>query len=215
MTTTNLNLDTIETTDSIQNAFLTKMNSNMQKLDNAYGTLKQQLLTTTGKDNISDAIQSFNTLTAEINNLKAIGNATSSDIKSGKTALVKGQTIIGTYNPPSNPIPTINVTLTGGYTEYISGYGAGINKDGVLVIWAMSNASAYEHIKFSDTSIGAGTIGVGWNLGGFDTADPVDVPHACTITDLANKTTIDITLNAYNVASASDYVLLNVTLTAS
>ena len=56
MSTTNLGLDTIETTDSIQNAFLTKMNSNMQKLDNAYGLLKAKLLQKTGKNNLNDAI---------------------------------------------------------------------------------------------------------------------------------------------------------------
>ena len=57
MSTTNLGLDTIETTDSIQNAFLTKMNSNMQKLDNAYGLLKAHLIQKTGKNNLEEAIE--------------------------------------------------------------------------------------------------------------------------------------------------------------
>lgn len=284
MSTTNLNLDTIETTDSIQNAFLTKMNSNMQKLDSVFGMLKTRLLQKTGKDNLSDAIAYIDqlvnaqdgTITADkvfngyigyAGTNKITGTALATPSVGGANTILAGNKLYtsdgtllegnivnktgvstsasgsvsgddyrlqipsaGYYTMTSyltrakssvlndlnvTVIPTINVTLTGGYAEYISGYGAGINKDGVLVIWAMSNASPYEHIKFSDTSIGAGTIGVGWNLGGFDTADPVDVPHACTVTGLANKTTIDITLNAYTNNTTSDYVLLNVTLTAS
>ena len=113
------------------------------------------------------------------------------------------------------PIPTINVTLSGDYTSYISGYGAGINSSGVLVIWAMSNSTAYEHIYFVNTSIGAGTIGDGWNISSYDTGDPSAVPHACTVTGLGSYSTINVTLNAYTINSSSDYVQINVTLTAS
>lgn len=212
--TTNLGLDTIETTDSIQNAFLTKMNSNMQKLDNAYGLLKTKLLDVTDKSNINEAIDTFNTMGQQITDLKSIGNATASDIVYGKTALVQGNTITGTYKP--NVIPTINVTLSGSYTDYISGYGAGVNKDGVLVIWAMSNSTAYEHVSFTLSSMSTGlAIDDGWDITSYDTADPANVPHACTVTGLSGKSTINITLSAGSVSSSYDYVKLTVTITAS
>lgn len=214
MSTTNLGLDTIETTDSIQNAFLTKMNSNMQKLDNAYGLLKTKLLDVTEKDNLNDAIDTFNTMGQQITDLKSIGNATASDIVYGKTALVQGNTITGTYKP--NVIPTINVTLSGSYTSYISGYGAGVNKDGVLVIWAMSNSTAYEHVSFTLSSMSTGlAIDDGWDITSYDTGDPASVPHACTVTGLSGKSTINITLSADGVSSSYDYVKLTVTITAS
>lgn len=213
MSTTNLNLDAIETTDSIQNAFLTKMNSNMQKLDNAYGLLKTKILDVTEEDNLNDAIDTFNTMGQQVTNLKSIGNATASDIVIGKTALVQGNTITGTRNP--NILPTINVTLTGDYSSSISGYGAGIDQNGVLVIWTMSNSSTNEHIRFVNTSIEAGTIGVGWDITSYDTGDPINVPHACTVVGLSGKSIINITLNAYNTNSSYDYIQVRVTLTAS
>lgn len=214
MSTTNLGLDTIETTDSIQNAFLTKMNSNMQKLDNAYGLLKTKLLDVTEKDNLNDAIDTFNTMGQQITDLKSIGNATASDIVYGKTALVQGNTITGTYKP--NVIPTINVTLSGVYADYISGYGAGVNKDGVLVIWAMSNAVTHEHVSFTLSSMSTGlAIDDGWDITSYDTADPANVPHACTVTGLSGKSTINITLNADSGSGSYDYVNLTVTITAS
>jgi hypothetical protein len=265
MSTTNLGLDTIETTDSIQNAFLTKMNSNMQKLDNAYGLLKTKLLDVTEEDNLNDAIDTFNTmvtqvanLTSENNTLKTTGNATADDIMTGKTALVQGQQITGNIidmgsnsyvatgsvsgdnyrlaiprsgyysggylsrakanvlsDLNANLIPTINVTLTGDYSSSISGYGAGIDQNGVLVIWAMSSTTSYEHIYFVDTSIKVGTIGSGWNISSYDTGDPANVPHACTVTGLSGKSTINITLGADGVSSSYDYVKLTVTITAS
>lgn len=268
MSTTNLNLDTIETTDSISNAFLTKMNGNMNKLDSAYGILKAHLLQKTGKTNLNDAINYIDSLvnaqdatatadklfngytaykgtqkitgtalatettataTTIRNGYKAYNNngelitgtgyatsttATASDIKTGKTAYNNaGTLIVGTYSPQL--IPTINVTLTGTNSSYISGYGAGINKDGVLVIWAMSNSTAYEHVSFSASSIGTGTTGSGWSITSYDTSDPSSVPYACTITGLSGKNTIDITLNANTLSSSYDYVQLAVTLTAS
>lgn len=274
MSTTNLGLDTIETTDSIQNAFLTKMNSNMQKLDNAYGLLKTKLLDVTDKSDINEAIDSFNTmvtqvaslttevntLTEENNTLKSVGTASASDMLNGKTALVQGQTVTGTMankagtsstangsvsgdnyrlQIPSNgyydtssylsrakanvltdlgvtAMPTINVTLSGSYTSYISGYGAGVNKDGVLVIWAMSNSTAYEHVSFTLSSMSTGlAIDDGWDITSYDTADPTSVPHACTVTGLSGKSTINITLSASGTSSSYDYVKLTVTITAS
>ena len=112
-------------------------------------------------------------------------------------------------------MPNINVTLSGTNSSYISGYGAGINQDGVLVIWAMCSGTANEHVSFSNSSIGAGTIGDGWNITAYDTGDPVNVPHACTITGLGSYSTINITLNASTRDTTYDYIGLAVTLTAS
>lgn len=284
MSTTNLGLDTIETTDSIQGAFLAKMNSNMQKLDNAYGLLKAHLIQKTGKNNLEEAIEYIDmlvnaqdgTITADkvfngyvgykgLQRIVGTALATAStgsapQLLSGKKLYdSSGNLITGTmpnkhettqdaYGSLSGdyyqmsipvsgyytlvsklqrtkanvisdlnvtPIPTINVTLTGDNSSYISGYGAGIDQNGVLVIWAMSSSSAYEHIYFVDTSIGAGTIGNGWNISSYDTGDPANVPHACTVTGLSGKSTINITLNAYNTNTSSDYIQVRVTLTAS
>lgn len=112
MSTTNLGLDTISTTDSIQNAFLTKMNSNMQKLDNAYGLLKTKILDVTEEDNLNDAINTFNTMGQQITNLKSIGNATASDIVYGKTALVQGNTITGSLKKPEIKTVTVGSNAT-------------------------------------------------------------------------------------------------------
>lgn len=114
--------------------------------------------------------------------------------------------------------PTINVTLTGGSTAltgYISGYGAAIDNNGVLVIWAMSNSTAYEHIYFVNSSIGAGTIGNGWNITSWATGDPASVPYACTVTGLGSYSTINVGLYARNNNTSYDYVQIDVTLTAS
>lgn len=112
------------------------------------------------------------------------------------------------------PMPTINITCN---SSYISGYGAGINKDGVLVIWAMSNSTAYEHINFTATSIGAGTTAGanGWGITSFDTSDPAGVPYACTVLELGSYSTINITLEEGTLNTSYDYVQLKVRLTAS
>lgn len=181
---------------------------------------------------------------AEINRLNSIGDATTNEIMNGKTALVQGQEItgeafsqtttategdiasgktayandgtliIGTYTPPV-PIPTINVTLTGTYANIIGGYGAGIDQNGTLVIWAFSTSTGYEHVSFIEDVIEKGTIGEGWRITAFDTADPTNVPHACTINNIVDVSTININLNANYENSSSDYVRLAVTLTAS
>ena len=284
MSTTNLGLDTIETTDSIQNAFLTKMNSNMQKLDNAYGLLKAKLLQKTGKNNLNDAINYIDqlvnaqdgTITADkvFNGYvgykglqRIVGTALATASTGSAPHLLSGLklydssgnlitgtmpnkhetiqdasgSLSGDYYQMSIPVsgyytlvsklqrkkanvisdlgikvmPTINVTLSGTNASYVSGYGAGIDQNGVLVIWAMCSGTANEHISFTNTSIGAGTIGSGWGITSFDIGDPVDVPHACTITGLGSYSTINITLNANTRNTSYDYVGLAVTLTAS
>lgn len=115
-------------------------------------------------------------------------------------------------------MPTINLTLTGVNTTvsgYITGHGAGIDNNGKLVIWAMSSQGAYEHINFVNTSIGAGTIGNGWNITSFDTSSPTSFPQACTLTGLGSYSTINITLNASATNTTNDYITVKVTLTAS
>ena len=113
----------------------------------------------------------------------------------------------------------INVTLDSSanstYAGYINGYGAGIDHNGTLVIWAMSSSTAYEHINFVDTSIGIGTIGNGWNITSHDTSDSASTPHACTITGLNAYNTINVTLKPTAVNSSYDYVTVQVTVTGS
>ena len=112
MSTINLGLDMIQTTDSIQNAFLTKMNSNMQKLDAAYGLLKTKILDVTEEDNLNDAINTFNAMGQQITNLKSIGNASASDIFHGKTALVRGNVITGSLKKPEIKTVTVGSSAT-------------------------------------------------------------------------------------------------------
>ena len=113
-------------------------------------------------------------------------------------------------------MPTINVTLTGSYASRISGYGAGIDNSGNLVIWAMSNNTAVEHVSFANTSIGAGTIGAGWGITNVSTTSGyAENPRACTITGLGRYSTINLTLNAAENNTSNDYVGIQVTLTAS
>lgn len=112
-------------------------------------------------------------------------------------------------------IPTISVTLTGDYSSYVPNYGAGINKGGVLVIWAKSSTSSYEHISFNASSIGAGSTNLGWGVTSYDTGDPIAAVYACTVINLRGYTTINITLDASDIDSGNDYVQVDVTLTAS
>ena len=114
-------------------------------------------------------------------------------------------------------MPTIKYTNT--VTTATSGKvqgGAGIN-GGTLVIWGMvtDGTTAWEHVSFVNTSIGAGTLGVGWNITKFDTSDPVDVPYACTITGLSGYSNIDVRVHFGNPNTTYDYVEAQVTLTAS
>lgn len=207
MPTPILNLVEIELTDKIKTEFLDKLNSNMHKIDSAYGDLKELLIERTGQPTFKEAVSYMK----KLNNTTG-ATATEEDIKLGKIAYANGEKVVGTYNPVLTP--DINITLEGSQTSWISGYGAGINKNGVLVIWAMSQESAYEHIYFANTSIKKGTIDKGWNITAYDTSDPVNVPHACTINGLSGYQTIDIKLNCTAVNSSYDYVTIQVTVDA-
>ena len=132
--------------------------------------------------------------------------------------IISGKSIFGVAgNAKKQTI--INVTLDSSanstYAGYISGYGAGIDHNGTLVIWAMSSTTSYEHINFVNTSIGIGTIGNGWNITSHDTADSVNTPHACTITGLSAYDTINVILKPTAVNSSYDYVTIQVTVTGS
>lgn len=219
MSSTNLNLEEIILDDTLNGTMLEKLNENMKKLDDKYGELKNALLEQTGKSTLAEAVEYVQSLYNQIIELNTIGTATASDILSGKVALVKGELVTGV----GKIRPTINITLDSSssstYAGYISGYGAGIDDEGTLIIWAMSNTSSYEHINFVDTSIGIGTIGEGWNITSYDTSDPVSVPHACTVVDLSNDlsnyNTINITLKPTAVNSSYDYITVQVTVTGS
>lgn len=110
------------------------------------------------------------------------------------------------------PIPTINVSCDAS-TTYVSSYGAGINKEGVLVIWVMTGSTSYEHVYFYSSSI-VGTKGFGWDISAWDTNDPVGC-YACTVNGLGSYSTINANLKYNSVNSTYDYVRLDVTITAS
>lgn len=277
----NLGLETIVGTDNVSTDFVRKLNDNMNKLDVAFGLLKNHLLEKTGKNNLAEVVNYVDNLvnaqdaTATANKIlngytaykgtqKITGTALATPTTATANLIVAGQTaynqngglITGTmvnrnghtvstngsvsgnnYNvaiPESGwytntskltiPVstvmsdleikkqPTINVTLTGAYASYISGYGAGIDQNGELVIWAMSNTNSYEHVQFIGAGLGGGSVGRGFEISSFDTSDPVSVPHACTITALGEYDTINITLNANNINSSYDFVSVRVTL---
>lgn len=136
--------------------------------------------------------------------------ATADDILDGKTAYTNaGVLLTGTAKKEK----TINVELTGTNATtkgYISGYGAGINQNGVLVIWAMSSSTAYEHISFNAHDISIGNVGDGFELKSYNANDLANSPHACTITDLDSYSTINVTLNIYNANATYDYLTAQV-----
>ena len=105
MTTTNLNLEKIVLEDTISGTLLEKTNNNMQKIDNKYGELKIALLEQTGKETLAEAIAYVQTLANQISFLNSSGDATASQILSGKQAVVKGNVITGTI--PSQGAQTI------------------------------------------------------------------------------------------------------------
>lgn len=236
--TPNLDLEMIEVTDNIKTTFLNKLNSNNEKIDSAYKVLVDNLLENTNKDNLTDAVEEVNNsytriaeleqelastitskdsiindLNSEINRLNSIGNATSSDIVTGKTAYVQGEEITGELTK----LPNVNITLSGNQMSYISGYWGAINERGELIISAMSNSTAYESIYFVATSIGIGTASAGFGITSHDTSNPASRPHSCIVTglDVSAYSEINVTLNASGVNSSNDYITIKVTVTGS
>lgn len=209
MSTPNINLNLIGLEDTIHIEMLRKINENMELLDSKYGELKAGLLKNTNKETLTEAIAYIPTIINELENLKQLGNAFASEIAQGKTAIVQGNLITGTGGVV---IPKVNITLTGTNASYISAYGYGFDANKRLVIWAKSNSTAYEHIYFVASSI-IGTAEYGWGISSYDTSDPAEVPHACTVTGLENYTTLNITLNASTINSSYDRVQLDVTIT--
>lgn len=139
--------------------------------------------------------------------------ATSNDIIASKTAYTNEGTLI---TGVASREKTLNVELTGSnatYKGYISGYGAGINQDGTLVIWAMSNSTSYEHVSYTAGDL-VGTAGSGFGITSYDTSDPVSVPHACTVTGLTNYDVINVELNVTGVNGTYDYVAITINITA-
>lgn len=139
-------------------------------------------------------------------------NLVASNILSGKSIFG----VAGTLKKQTVVNVTLDSSANSTYAGYITGYGAGIDHNGNLVIWAMSNTTNYEHINFVDTSIGVGTIGNGWNnTSVFDTSDGASIPHACTITGLSAYNTINVTLKPTAVNATDDYITVQVTVTGS
>lgn len=237
--TPNLDLEMLEVTDNIKTTFLNKLNSNNEKIDSAYKVLVDNLLENTNKDNLIDAIEEVNNsyiriaeleqelastiaskdiiindLNGEINRLNSIGNATSNDIATGKTAYVQGEEITGELIK----LPKVNITLTGNatYMSYIGGYWAAINEDGTLVISAMSTTTSYENIYFGTSDV-LGTATAGFGITSHGTGNNANRPHSCIVTgiDITQYNELLVTLNASAANSSNDYIQLNVTVTGS
>lgn len=211
MATPKLNLEEILLTDKLNSDFINKINGNMQKIDEQYGVLVDEILVRTDRETFEEALNSLDGMYKT-----DLATATAEDIVEGKTAFIGSGKVTGTYKP--NLMKKINVTLTGAsttYTGYISGYGAGIDENGTLVIWAKSNSTAYENINFVAKSIQVGTTGSGFGYTAFGTGNPAGATFACTINGLKDYNTININLYASTSNSSYDYVTLEVTVTAS
>lgn len=95
--TTNLDLEPVDGSEVIATTFIAKINSNNEKIDTAYGNLKANLMDLTGEDNLTDAINEYSTAFHNaVDRYTSVGDATASDIKSGKKALVQGVEVTGT-----------------------------------------------------------------------------------------------------------------------
>ena len=99
MSTPNIDLEMLVLDDTLNKSMINKLNTNMQKLDNKYGELKESLLEQTRKETLKEAIAYIQTLADRIAELEATGTASASTILAGKTAVIKGQVITG--NIPS------------------------------------------------------------------------------------------------------------------
>lgn len=105
MSTTNVKLEKIVLDDTLNGTMLEKINSNMQKIDDKYGELKNALLEQTDKTTLAEAIAYIQTLANHVDFLNSSGDASTSHILSGKKAVVKGQVITGAI--PSQSAQTI------------------------------------------------------------------------------------------------------------
>jgi len=84
-------------------------------------------------NNVNEAINSLynimnelNTTKTELNNLKSIGDATAEDIVAGKTALVQGNLITGTYSGSLPASISFTATITyGDVVDYAALYNIG------------------------------------------------------------------------------------------
>lgn len=123
--------------------------------------------------------------------------------------ILSGKSIFGVTGNVKKQ-PTINITLSGDYASQISGYGAGIDQNGNLVIWAMTNTTTYEAVSFSFGDGNPGSKGVGWDITSFDTSNPSNVPYACTVTGLNNYTLLNISLYAESRNASYDYTGIRV-----
>lgn len=138
--------------------------------------------------------------------------ATDEDIVEGKTAYTNAGTLL-TGTAKKEKVINVELTGTNATTKgYVSGYGAGINQNGVLVIWAMSSSTSYEHISFNASDIAIGNVGDGFELKSYNANDLANSPHACTITDLDSYSTINVTLNIYNANASYDYLTAQVSI---
>ena len=186
MITPNLGLESIELTDNMQTSLLQKMNSNFSKIDEAYKTLVDGLMVKTGKENLQEALEYYDEMVEKIADYE------------------------------ERVLPKINIILDGTYSGYISGYGAGINQQGELIIWAMSNNASHENIRFNPLSVTIGTQGAGWLVQNTvsDYQGPVDQPQACILSEIdLNLKTINVELNASVENTSYDYIYVDVTVT--
>lgn len=91
MATPNLGLETIQLTDNMKTSLLGKMNDNLNKIDNAYKVLKDNLLDKTGKSTLAEAIEYTSKLTDA-----GDGTITSDKVFSGYVGYAGQERIVGT-----------------------------------------------------------------------------------------------------------------------
>lgn len=148
--TTNLNLEELTVNDNLKTTFVNKLNSNQNKIDTVYGTLRDNLLDNTGKDNLTEAIEyvvgmagQVQELTEDITELNSIGNANASEIFNGKTALVRGETVTGTALSEITTATTSDIL--NGKTAY--------SNDGTLLTGVLVTPSIEERTMSSSHSV--------------------------------------------------------------